>query len=186
MESVSPTSPATVDASSPAGSVPTPGRAGEVRAGLGTVLPAAVAIACTGGTFGVLVIQSGLPWWWAPLCQAVVFAGSLEFVLVGLVVAAAPLGTVALTSFLLNSRHFFYSLSFPLDRVRGRLTRVYSIHTMTEEADCNSAADCNAAADGATGDRTDIGDAGDFTGSRDRPGSGDAGHHARSTWARNV
>jgi Predicted branched-chain amino acid permease (azaleucine resistance) len=31
--------------------------------------------------------------------------------------------------------------------------------------------DCNAAVDGAT---------------RDRPGSGDAGHHAPSTWARNV
>jgi len=112
----------------------TPGPTGEVRAGLTTALPAAVAIACTGATFGVLVIQSGLPWWWAPLCQAVVFAGSLEFVLVGLAVATAPLGTVALTAVLVNSRHVFYSLSFPLDRVHGRLARLYSIHTLTDEA----------------------------------------------------
>lgn len=118
----------------PSTPVPTPGRLREVRAGAALALPAAVAIACTGATFGVLVVQSGLPWWWAPLCQAVVFAGSLEFVLVGLAVTAAPLATVALTALLVNSRHVFYALSFPLERVHGRLARTYSIHTLTDEA----------------------------------------------------
>lgn len=131
---MSPTRSPHADVASPSGRAPVPGRVAEVRAGLATVLPAAVAIACTGATFGVLVVQSGLPWWWAPLCQAVVFAGSLEFVLVGLAVASAPLGTVALTAFLVNSRHVFYALSFPLDRVHGRLARLYSIHTLTDEA----------------------------------------------------
>ncbi|HWO63153.1 MAG TPA: AzlC family ABC transporter permease, partial [Umezawaea sp.] len=39
-----------------------------------------------GATLGVLVVHSGLEWWWATVFTAFVYAGSLEFLLVGLVV----------------------------------------------------------------------------------------------------
>jgi 4-azaleucine resistance transporter AzlC len=64
----------------------------------------------------------------------VVYAGSFEFLLVGLVTAAAPLATVAVTAFLVNVRHVFYTLSFPLHRVRGRALRAYSTFALTDEA----------------------------------------------------
>lgn len=87
-----------------------------------------------GVAFGVLVVHSGLPWWWAVACTAFVYAGSLEFLLVGMVVAVAPLAQVALAAFLVNFRHVFYALSFPLHRVRGKSGKAYGTFAMTDEA----------------------------------------------------
>ena len=63
-----------------------------------------------------------------------VYAGSMEFLAVGLVVAVTPLPQLALTTFLVNFRHVFYALSFPLQRVRGRAGRTYSMYALTDEA----------------------------------------------------
>src|SRR5262249_1005818 len=82
----------------------------------------------------VFLTRSGLPWWCASLCTAVIYAGSFEFLLVGLVVVLAPLATIALTAFLVNVRHVFYALSFPLHRVQGRLAKTYSTFALTAEA----------------------------------------------------
>lgn len=87
-----------------------------------------------GLAFGVLISHAGLPWWCASLFTAVIYAGSFEFVLVNLALAATPLATVALTAFLVNVRHVFYALSFPLHRVRGRLAKSYSTFALTDEA----------------------------------------------------
>jgi len=72
-----------------------------------------------GLALGVLVVHSHLAWWWAPVFAGVVYAGSLEFLLIGLVTAATPLAQVALAAFLVNSHQMFYALSFPLHRIRG-------------------------------------------------------------------
>ncbi|MEV4975783.1 AzlC family ABC transporter permease [Streptomyces scopuliridis] len=93
-----------------------------------------LALVPLGLAFGVLVTQSGLAWWWASAFTALVYAGSFEFLLVGLVAAVAPLGTVALTALLVNIRHVFYTLSFPLHRVGGRLAKGYSTFALTDEA----------------------------------------------------
>ncbi|GAA2307996.1 putative integral membrane amino acid transport protein [Streptomyces caniferus] len=87
-----------------------------------------------GLAFGVFVTQSGLAWWWASAFAALIYAGSFEFLLVGLVAAVAPLGTVALTALLVNVRHVFYTLSFPLHRVSGRFAKSYSTFALTDEA----------------------------------------------------
>ncbi|MEU9447571.1 AzlC family ABC transporter permease [Streptomyces sp. NPDC048277] len=87
-----------------------------------------------GLAFGVVISHAGLPWWCATLFTAVIYAGSFEFLLVNLAVAVTPLATVALTAFLVNVRHVFYALSFPLHRVRGRLARTYSTFALTDEA----------------------------------------------------
>lgn len=87
-----------------------------------------------GSGFGTLVTSHGFPWWLAPVISVTVYAGSAEFILIGMVAAQASLAAVALTTFLVNSRHLFYGLSFPLHRVRGRLRRAYSVVAMTDEA----------------------------------------------------
>ncbi|HEY2238366.1 MAG TPA: AzlC family ABC transporter permease [Streptosporangiaceae bacterium] len=84
--------------------------------------------------FGVLVTSHGLPWWLAPTISALVFAGSVEFLLIGLLAAAAPIASIALLTFMINSRHLFYGLSFPLHRVRGRARQAYSVFALTDEA----------------------------------------------------
>jgi 4-azaleucine resistance transporter AzlC len=87
-----------------------------------------------GVAFGLLVVQSGLAWWWAFVLGVTVYAGSMEFVAVGLLAAATPLAQIAATTLLINFRHVFYALSFPLHRVRGRGARLYSVYALTDES----------------------------------------------------
>ncbi|MFF3330657.1 AzlC family ABC transporter permease [Streptomyces sp. NPDC002888] len=87
-----------------------------------------------GVAFGVLVVHSGLSWWWAPVISGLVYAGSLEFLLVGMIVAVAPLAQIALSAFLINFRHVFYALSFPLHRVESPAGKAYAVFGMTDEA----------------------------------------------------
>ena len=96
--------------------------------------PIGLAFIPLGMALGFLVVHAGLAWWWAPLFAAVIYAGSLEFLMVGLAAAGAPIATVALTSFVVNSRHVFYALSFPLQRVRGVAGRFYSTYVLSDEA----------------------------------------------------
>src|SRR5215472_2793569 len=93
-----------------------------------------LAIFPIGIAFGMLVVHSGLAWWWATVFSSVIFAGSFEFLLIGFAVAAAPLAQIALTAFLVNSRHVFYALSFPLDQVEGKTGKIYSTFALTDEA----------------------------------------------------
>lgn len=87
-----------------------------------------------GVAFGMLVLQAGLPAWAAPLLSLVVFAGSVELLLVGLITAATPLPAIALTVLLVNFRHVFYAFSFPLRVVRGPFARLYSMGALIDEA----------------------------------------------------
>lgn len=96
--------------------------------------PVGLGLFSLGLAFGLVVVHAGLEWWWATVFTAVVYAGSLEFLLVGLATAAAPLLVVASTTLIVNLRHVFYALSFPLDRVNGVLAKVYSTYALTDEA----------------------------------------------------
>jgi 4-azaleucine resistance transporter AzlC len=83
---------------------------------------------------GVLVTSHGLPWWLAPMISGLVFAGSVEFLLIGMLAVAAPIASIALLTFMINSRHLFCGLSFPLHRVRGRAGQAYSVFALCDEA----------------------------------------------------
>lgn len=87
-----------------------------------------------GVTFGVLLVGSGLEWWWAPIWSTLVYAGSLEFLLVGLVTSGATLAQIAVASLAVNFRHAFYGLSHPLSKVRSRPGRWYAVWSLTDEA----------------------------------------------------
>jgi 4-azaleucine resistance transporter AzlC len=87
-----------------------------------------------GVALGLLVTQSGFAWWWVPIFSVLVYAGSVEFLLVPLLVVATPIAQIAFATLLVNSRHVFYGLSFPLHRIRGRAARAYGVYAMTDEA----------------------------------------------------
>lgn len=109
-------------------------RRGEVLTGIRLSGPAGLGLFPLGVAFGMLVVQAGLPGWAAPLLSAVVFAGSVELLLVGLIAAATPLATIAVTVFLVNFRHVFYAFGFPLHVVRSRAARIYSMGALIDEA----------------------------------------------------
>ncbi|KGI68864.1 AzlC family ABC transporter permease [Mycolicibacterium rufum] len=105
-----------------------------MRRVLALVAPLGLAFIPLGMALGFLVVHAGLAWWWAPAFAGVIYAGSLEFLMVGLAAGAAPVATVALTSLVVNSRHIFYALSFPLHRVTGVPAKLYSTYTLSDEA----------------------------------------------------
>lgn len=106
----------------------------EVLTGWRIALPACVAYVPLGLALGVLIVQTGFSWWWAPILSAFVYAGSMEFLLVGMLAVAAPFSQIAASAFLINFRHVFYALSFPLHRLRGTLAKAYATYALTDEA----------------------------------------------------
>jgi 4-azaleucine resistance transporter AzlC len=107
---------------------------GDLRAAAADVAGIGAGMFLLGTSFGLLVVGSGLAWWWAPVFSGVVFAGSMEFLLVALAVAGTPLTAIAVTTLLVNGRHVFYGLSFPLHRIPGRLGRAYAVFALIDEA----------------------------------------------------
>lgn len=51
-----------------------------------------------------------------------------------MVLAVMPLASVAVTAFLVNFRHIFYALAFPLHRVTGLPAKAYSTFALSDEA----------------------------------------------------
>ncbi|MEO7589375.1 MAG: AzlC family ABC transporter permease [Arachnia sp.] len=109
-------------------------RRSEVRTGVRASLAAGLGLFPLGVAFGLLVVNSGLSWWVAPALSVAVFAGSMELLLVGLLVAVTPLATIALTTLLVNFRHVFYAFSFPLQVVSHPAARAYSVYALIDEA----------------------------------------------------
>lgn len=106
----------------------------ELIEGLKTAAPAALGYIPLGLAFGLLVAQSPLPWWMAPALSLSAYSGSAELLMVALASAGTPLATVAVTLLLVNSRHLFYAFSFPLNIVKGRAARLYSVYALVDEA----------------------------------------------------
>lgn len=109
-------------------------RATQIRQGAVDSLGVGLGIFPLGFALGLLVIQADLPWWLAPALSIVVFAGSVELLLVSLIATSTPLLTIAATVFALNFRHVFYPLSFPVQVIKPGIRRAYSIYAMIDEA----------------------------------------------------
>lgn len=109
-------------------------RRSEIRTGLKLSVAAGMGMFPIGVAFGLLVVQYGFPWWVAPAFSLFLFAGSTELLVIGLLVSGAALPTIALTTFLVNFRHIFYAFSFPLDVVKNRFARFYSVFALIDEA----------------------------------------------------
>lgn len=86
-----------------------------------------------GTAFGILLQQSGYSFLWAFLISLVVYAGSMQFVLVSLLGAAASPLTVAMMTLFINSRHIFYGLSFITEYKKMKKRYPYMIFSLTDE-----------------------------------------------------
>lgn len=87
-----------------------------------------------GSAFGIMLQQqTGLGFIWALFISAFVYAGSGQFLLVGLMAGGASLYITAFMTLLINSRHIFYGLTF-LDKFK-KMKRMYPymIFSLTDE-----------------------------------------------------
>jgi len=86
-----------------------------------------------GISYGVLMTASGFPFWIPIVTSLAIFAGSMEFVLVNLLLSGFNLLQAFMMTILINARHLFYGLSM-LDRYKGMgLKKLYLIFGLTDE-----------------------------------------------------
>ena len=86
-----------------------------------------------GLAFGLLMTQSGFAWWWTPIFSIVIYAGSMEFLAVDMVISGLGPVSSAITGFMVNFRHLFYGLTYPRSQVRRGLPSAYATYTLTDE-----------------------------------------------------
>jgi 4-azaleucine resistance transporter AzlC len=78
-------------------------------AGARATIPLLVGAFPFGLIYGALAVTSGLNPWAAAAMSAFVFAGSAQFISVGLIAAGTPTLIIILTTFVVNARHALYS-----------------------------------------------------------------------------
>ncbi len=103
------------------------------RAAFPHTLPVLAGFAVLGITYGILMSSEGFPFWITSLISLTVFAGSMQFVAVNLLIGSfAPLSAFLLT-LMINARHIFYGISM-LDRYKNTgKKKPYLIFGMCDE-----------------------------------------------------
>ena len=105
----------------------------EVTAGVRASWTVGLGLLPLGLAFGLLVSQSGFAWWWTPVFSFVIYAGSMEFLAISLVTAGVAPLSAAVTGFLVNFRHIFYGLSYPVKAVTWPVAKAYGVYALTDE-----------------------------------------------------
>jgi 4-azaleucine resistance transporter AzlC len=83
--------------------------------------------------FGILLQEAGYNALWAFFGSLFIYAGSMQYFMVPLLVTGAPLITVAVMTLLINSRHIFYGLGF-IDQYRRMGWKYpYMVMSLTDE-----------------------------------------------------
>lgn len=86
-----------------------------------------------GFAFGLMLQNAGYSYWWAFLTSVVVYAGSMQFVLVTLLSGGASLAYAAVMTLFINGRHIFYGLSFVEKFRRMGKAYPYMVFSLTDE-----------------------------------------------------
>lgn len=86
-----------------------------------------------GAAYGIMMEETGFPWYVALLLCMTVYTGAFQFVLITFLSTGASLLTIAITALLMNSRQSFYSLTFLNDFKRMGKRKLYMIHSLTDE-----------------------------------------------------
>ncbi len=96
-------------------------------------MPVAMGYIPLGTVFGFLFVQAGAQWWLAILASVLVYAGAAQYMMIPMLAAGLPIGTIALATLIINLRHVFYGLSL-LNRFphKGPL-RGYLVFALTDE-----------------------------------------------------
>lgn len=83
--------------------------------------------------FGILMRNAGYGVLWTASMSLLIYAGSMQYVGVGLLAGGASILTTAITTIMVNARHLFYSISM-IDKYKdtGRY-KPYMIFALTDE-----------------------------------------------------
>lgn len=96
-------------------------------------LPVMAGYVVLGIGFGILLRNAGYGVLWSVAMAVLIYAGSMQYVGIGLLAGGAGILTTILTTVMVNARHLFYSISM-IDRYKnaGRY-KPYMIFALTDE-----------------------------------------------------
>ena len=104
-----------------------------IRAVFPDTIPVLTGYLFLGAGFGILLVESGYSVLWAAVMALLIFAGSGQYLLVGLLASGVSLASAAIATLLVNARHLFYGISM-IDAYKntGR-KKTYLIFGLTDE-----------------------------------------------------
>lgn len=121
-----------------------------VRYSFKASLPVMAGYIVLGIGFGILLADKGYSFWWAILMSTTIYAGSMQYVGVGLLASGASLISAAIMTLMVNARHLFYGISMLEKYKKMGAKRFYAIFALTDEtyslvcqADCPEGVDEN-------------------------------------------
>lgn len=97
-------------------------------------LPVLCSYIFLGIAYGILMEESGFPWYISMFASIVVYTGAFQFVLTTLMAAGASILTIAVTALLMNSRQTFYALTFVDDFNKMGRFKPFMIFSLTDES----------------------------------------------------
>lgn len=104
-----------------------------IKKALMDTIPVMTGYVCLGFGFGILLHSAGYGIFEAFVMSVTMYAGSMQYIAVGLLAGGASLMTVALTTLLVQARHLFYGISM-LDKYKDVGKRkIYLIFALTDE-----------------------------------------------------
>ena len=109
------------------------GGTGTVRAAFLKSLPVMAGYIILGIGFGILAQRAGYGVLWSLAMSLLIYAGSMQYVGVGLLAGGASLLTAALTTVMVNARHLFYSISMIGKYRDSGKYKPYLIFALTDE-----------------------------------------------------
>ena len=104
-----------------------------VRIAFLDTLPVMAGYIFLGFGFGILLYQSGYGLLWAVAMSFFIYAGSMQYLTVGLLTGGAGLLTAALTTVVVNARHLFYGISMVEAYKGSGRKKPYMIFALTDE-----------------------------------------------------
>ena len=96
-------------------------------------LPVLTGYIVLGIGFGILMKTNGYEIWHAFAMSLLIYAGSMQYVAIGLMAGGASLLTIALTTLMVNARHLFYGISMLNKYKNIGPCKPYLIFALTDE-----------------------------------------------------
>ena len=98
-----------------------------------TSIPVMAGYVVLGTGFGILMRNAGYGVMWTAAMSLFIFAGSMQFVGVGLLTGGASVITAIITTVMVNARHLFYSISMIDTYKNAGKYKPYMIFALTDE-----------------------------------------------------
>lgn len=104
-----------------------------LRSAFPQTIPVFAGYVFLGITYGILMVTSGFPMLYPILTAVIVYTGSMEFLLVSILMSSFHPLACFVTALMVGARHLFYGISM-LDRYKGTgWKKIYLIYATTDE-----------------------------------------------------